>query len=317
MVMVDLESFFEGIDRNLLAKEAAALGFPMQVLRPCLAAYSGPRMVAMHGKVAKEVCPKKGVIAGCAFATVYVKVLMLRALGRAAARLPDGVTLDAYIDDIAIAAVGSKDEVTHKLLEAYRIVKDVMLNELGCRFAEGDTGVVATSLDVARRLRQGVGIGGIVVSAAPNLGVDATAARPRRFLSKGALKHGRLSKALRRGRRLARLRYAIGDKATRIYRAGAEKAATYGAGVCGLSDVDVRNLRKLASTTLRPKGRGRSLALTLLLAGAPTAVAEAVLVLQYHGFVWEGIVNRDKQAMRGISLGCLTRWWDAARKYSE
>ncbi len=135
MVLEDLASFYEGINRDLLANEAAHLGFPLQVLRGSIGMYANPRLVALNGRVARQVHPRRGVIAGCAFATTYVKVLMTRALDRAVARMPAGVTLDAYIDDIALSVVGTSAQVVEKLAKAHEILKEAIQCELGCSFA--------------------------------------------------------------------------------------------------------------------------------------------------------------------------------------
>ncbi len=102
----------------------------------------------------------------------------------------------------------------------------------------------------------------------------------------------------------------------KVYRVGVERAGTYGAEVWGLSDTEVNRLRRLAATTLRPVGRGRSLALTLLMAGAPSAMAELSPVIQYHRIVWKGLTNRENSKMRGISLGSIAKWWHDTEKYA-
>ncbi len=140
MILEDLASFYEGINRDLLANEAAHLGFPLQVLRGSMGMYACPRLVGLNGRVARQVHPRRGVIAGCAFATTYVKVLMTRALDRAMAIMPEGVAVDAYIDDIALSAVGTSAQVVEKLTRAHRILKEAIQGELGCSFAREKNG---------------------------------------------------------------------------------------------------------------------------------------------------------------------------------
>ncbi len=48
-VTEDLQAFFEHVDRDRLLAEAAALGFPVPIVRAALAAYSSARMLAMGG----------------------------------------------------------------------------------------------------------------------------------------------------------------------------------------------------------------------------------------------------------------------------
>ncbi len=317
MILEDLASFYEGISRDLLANEAAHLGFPLQVLRGSLGMYANPRLVALNGRVAKQIHPRRGVIAGCAFATTYVKVLMTRALDRAMAGMPEGVVLDAYIDDLALSATGTSKQVVEKLEKAHQILREAVQHELGCNFAHGKTAVVATCAATARRLKEVVGVQGRIFEAAPNLGIDAPAAKPRGTWSKNSLRKSRLVQATQRESRLRKLSTALGAKATRIYRTGAEKAGTYGAEIWGMADTETKKLRRLAAATVRPRGRGRSLTLALLLAGAPTATAEVLAVTQYHRVVWRGVTQREQSRMRGTSLGIVDSWFREAQPYSK
>ncbi len=123
--------------------------------------------------------------------------------------------------------------------------------------------------------------------------------------------------AAKRERRLGKLSTALGSKATRVFKTGAEKAGTYGAEVWGLADTEVSKLRKLAAATVKPKGRGRSLTLALLLAGAPTAATEVLAVLQYHRAVWKGVTQREVCRLRGTSLGTIDTWFNEARQRAE
>ncbi len=136
MILEDLASFYETIDRDLLAQEAAALNFPLDIVRASMTAYGHPRMVALHGRLAREVHPRRGVVAGCTFASTYVRVFMLRALDRAVSEMPDGVSLDMYIDDVALSAVGEPKQVTEKVFRAHANLRRISQEELGCTFAK-------------------------------------------------------------------------------------------------------------------------------------------------------------------------------------
>lgn len=56
----DLKSFFESIGRERLAAEAAALGYPMPLIRAAFGAYAHARMMTMQGRVSREVYPNRG-----------------------------------------------------------------------------------------------------------------------------------------------------------------------------------------------------------------------------------------------------------------
>ncbi len=72
----DLASFYEGLDRGRLVAEAVAVGFPIQLVRAALGAYSMAHMVTLQGRFAQELYPTRGIIAGCSLATTLVKVLL-------------------------------------------------------------------------------------------------------------------------------------------------------------------------------------------------------------------------------------------------
>ncbi len=213
--------------------------------------------------------------------------------------------------------VGTRAQVVDKLAKAHEVLKTAIQSELGCNFAQEKTAIVATCVYTARRLKEAVGAQGRILEAAPNLGIDAPAAKTRGAWHKSSLRRSRLVQATKRERRLGKLCTALGTKATRIFKTGAEKAGTYGAEVWGLSDTEVKKLRRLAAATVRPRGRGRSLTLALLLAGAPTAAAEVLAVLQYHRVVWKGVTQRELSKLRGTSLGTIDTWFKGAQQYAE
>ncbi len=92
MLLEDLESFYESIDKHILVREELALDFPLPILRASMAAYIGPRMLTLDGRAAKELYARNGILPGCTFATAYVKLFYLRKLDSLVSRLPPGIT---------------------------------------------------------------------------------------------------------------------------------------------------------------------------------------------------------------------------------
>ncbi len=82
----------------------------------------------------------------------------------------------------------------------------------------------------------------------------------------GALRKRRLNNILKRIPRLKRLMKARASTA-RIVRCGLLPAATYGVGVTGISDRDLRSLRVTARKGLVENLPGRSLTIDLMLVG--------------------------------------------------
>ncbi len=312
VVADDLASFFETVDREVLMREARELNYPLPILRAALATYSAARMLTMQGRVAREVYPTVGVIAGCSLAMSLTKLLYLRTLDAVVARLPPRVVLDVHVDDLTLSAVGPPHQVITDLTAARVVLADAM-GDLGCSLAADKTAVTATSRRLASALAKSIGVEADTRSTPCLLGVDNTAGAARRRLGGKSRKATRLKAALVRKGRLKAIRAVVGRKAGHVFRAGLLPAAAYDAPIWGVSDKEALALRRLAAVAMSPRARGRSLALVHLWHGLPTADAEHAPAVQYSKMVWRAVTRREEAAMRGSSLSDLSAMWHAAR----
>ena len=73
----DLQSFFDTVDLDLLWEKAVRKGFPLDVLRVALNAYTAPRAVQTPLGRADPVRPTRGVAPGCTFAKALVHLYYL------------------------------------------------------------------------------------------------------------------------------------------------------------------------------------------------------------------------------------------------
>ncbi len=308
----DIQSFFETLDRERLANEARALGFPLPVLRAALAAYSSARVVTMGGRISREVYPTTGVVAGCSLAMALTKVYCLRAFDDFVSEAPRGVRLGTFVDDLTLAAVGAPAAVVDDITRAHAILTDIINGTLGCTFAAGKTTLTATTRSVAAAIARRLHIPGGTSVAATLLGIDNTSAAPRAVLRGKSKKSTRLKAAMARRKRLKQVQQAIGTRARKIFVAGVQPAATYGAQLWGLDDGEVSRLRRVAAAALRPQGRGRSLQATLLWHDLPTAAAELAPLLQLARATWDAVTTREAAQERGASIADIRRWWQAA-----
>ena len=316
IVLEDLASFYEGLDRGVLMAEAEAVGFPVAIAKAAMEIYAGPRVITMNGIMSRAVYPRKGIIAGCSLATSFVRVYMVRAIDELKPTLPEGVSIDIFIDDIAISAEGPKNVVVAKIAEARRIIKRAMIEKLGCKFAEEKTAVVASSRAVAKQVARECGITSAITGIATNLGIDATAGKQvgaTRSTASALSKRGRALKAKRK--RIATLRKAAAGFSCKVFVAGPLAAASYGTEVWGASDACVRNIRQAAGRSIKPAGRTRSLRTALLLAGMPTARTEVGPIVQLSRMVWKGVTERLEAERRECSLTTILRWWYASEAY--
>ncbi len=309
----DLESFYECIDRERLLRRAHETNFPMPVIRLSMAMYAVPRVLSMEGRISKEVWPKRGVGAGCGLANTYVKIYTLPPMDRITPALPDTANVDLHIDDFLIEVVADSEEKAFRdLVEAHRIVKDMIERELGAVVSVPKAALVASSRGLAARLRGAIGtLAGPVIQAAPNLGIDAAAAKRRAALGTGPLRKMRWANAQKKRRRLRRLAGVVGPRAAKVFTVGVQASAVYHAAVQGLTDQEVLKLRRLAAVVYPPRSRFRSLTMTHILQDMPTAMAEVAAALHYSRAVWSAaLLGSARPRYPGFDLPGLRESWE-------
>ena len=131
---------------------------------------------------------------------------------------------------------------------------------------------------------------------------DFLAGKKRRSNGSAAMRGARIHRTWARRSRVRNLRNAIGHRAGRVVTTGLLPAATFGAAVNGLDDREVKRLRQLSATVMKPGGRLRSLKTTLLLNGAPTLRYELAPVNMYARMVWRAGVDRDMTGQERLGL---------------
>ncbi len=311
VVAEDLAAFFETVDRHRIMEEAEAMGYPAPILRGALGAYSLPRMLTLQGRVSREMHPTVGVIAGCSLAMSLTKLFYVRAIDRLSTGLPATVSLDVHVDDFTLSAIGPPRVAAADIVMARDKLGEVM-KDLGCSFAEGKTAITATTRKLASEVARRLGVDGAVSATACILGVDSTAAAPRKRIRAHAKKAQRLRAALARRQRLAHLRRVLGSRTGHIFRTGVLPAASYDAAVWGVTDAEAARLRRLAAVAMSPKAKGRSLTATHLWHNLPTAEAELAPALMYAKMVWKAVTRRREAEMRRATLADIRSMWEAA-----
>ncbi len=312
-LMWDLDGFFERVDRNKLLQRARETDFPLPVLRLSLSMYAAPRALTLDGRMAKELWAKEGVGAGCGLACTYVKVYSVPPLDRLTPRLPASTTLDLHVDDFVLTCEApTAEQVVRDLHAAQEALRAMIEEELGAKISLPKASLVASSLELARALREAIGeLAGPIKYAAPNLGIDASAAKRRGARGTGPLRKQRLAKAWQRRRRLRIIASIVGDRARKIYTAGVGPSASYYAAVQGMSDREVLQLRRLSASVFPPRSRFRSLTIVHIANGMPTAPAEVAAAMQYSRMVWTAVINgASRPRHEGFDLPGLREAWE-------
>ncbi len=201
--------------------------------------------------------------------------------------------LGTFVDDLTLSSIGPPAAVADDITRAHALLKDVVEGALGCRFADGKAAVTATTRGLAALIARRLHIPGGTRTAATLLGIDNTAAAPRAALRTRSKKAARHKAAMARKRRLRQVQKAIGARARKIFVAGVQPSATYGAQIWGMDDGEIERLRRIAAAALRPQGRGRSLHVTMMWHDLPTAAAELAPLHQLARTTWSAITSRE------------------------
>ncbi len=102
---VDITQAFEHVDRRMLLEEAVALGYLPSALVAALDTYVMKRRSVFRERLGPEMRPLRGIVAGSAFATRKLFLVMARALGRLAAQ-HRVVLWSVQVDDVAATILG-------------------------------------------------------------------------------------------------------------------------------------------------------------------------------------------------------------------
>ncbi len=286
-VLWDLSMFYEHIDRQRLDARVRRTSFPLPIFRLAMAAYAAPRMLCMTDALSAPLYPTVGIGAGCVFANVLTKVYTIQAFDEYVATLHPTTVLDTYVDDLCLSISARPETLVDDLAKAAAALEVVIEADLACVIALDKAAIVASTNQLARALARRLGDrAGELHEAPPNLGIDFGAGKKRKYHGPRAIRKVRLRRAAARRMRLRRIRKVVGNRAKKIFTTGVLPDAAWGAAVNGLDDGEAHRLRQVAAVAVGPKARGRSLHMTMLVAGVPTWRAEVAPLLQLAREVW-------------------------------
>ena len=302
-VLIDLKSFYDHFDYDLLQARADEGGFKKKLTNLALKGYAAGRRIMQEGMVADPIFSGRGVVAGCGFATTWVKIYCKGPLDAFQKRHPL-VRLDTYVDDFTLSVDAGTDlEARVLVTRAALDLKKVIENELKCKLALDKSVVVASNDKLAQEIADDLGTLGVVPRAAtPNLGVDFSVGKKRKSQGAASSKRaGRFQKGVARKKRVKKVRRAVGGKQAGIVAAtGLVVATEYGAAVNGIDDAELHSLRKIGASGMSPSAGGRSLTALMILKGDPAWRAATAPISQWVKVAWQ-----DKNPMHCLKLVTL------------
>ena len=131
--------------------------------------------------------------------------------------------------------------------------------------------VTADDYDLCDTLRYSLGdAAGPPTLVAQFLGVDNLLGRRRSILARDSKWSAGAKAAIARRNRLRKINAGLANGSTKVFIAGVQAAATYGAEVLGIAKGELDQLQKTALSAMTPSTRGRSKTALFVARGDPT-----------------------------------------------
>ena len=176
----DFQKYYEGLNIAQVEARCVKRGFPAAISRLACQAYRGPRFLSLQGVISPGYYATSGVVAGCPFATTFIRINSLDGLDSICWH--PCLSYSLYIDDNGLHAVGSYKDVLHAVTDGSRQLHRVISEDIGAKLAEDKAVLLcsnkALGADIQAEL--GASLTGPLCAASTNLGVDDSVGQPLR-----------------------------------------------------------------------------------------------------------------------------------------
>ena len=268
---LDIVKAFEYIEHFKLKQNAVRYGFSLVVLKYLVAIYTMPRRIRVGQVITAEVVAKRSVVPGDSFADLLMRLAVMPVLDDVAHAWPvPRLHIGVVVDDIQLLAIGDVVTIASDVAGAVDMIVDGLDRDgLVVSDKPGKFTIIASTAAAAEMARNKVRIrktrcNKAVQRSVRNIGVDLSlVARATK------VQQGRLKKASYRAARYARVGKAgvPSAKMAHIAKACISSVGLYGAGVTGLSDTAIDQVRAAVHKAVVPKPHGRSVTADLELCG--------------------------------------------------
>ena len=327
--MVDISKFYETLNLLDVAIAADYMGIPRPIIRLFLAFYLSPRFIRVGRAWAKPVFPQCSIVAGCTWATVLIRCLMLgpaerflAGLQREANECEILVAFKIYVDDLTLLMSAARAHLRRFIKRAAKSLTRWVSDTLKLKVAEDKLVCIASSVglknDVSLDLNS---LGYKTVLVAPCLGADFSAGG--RFRGRPALR-ARLKAAARRLPKLRWLR-RMGGAACKVARGGIAGSVTHAAEIAGIPPSAMLSLCRATATSAPVQAVGASLVARLALGGEraedvdPRVLFHNLPLKFIMGWLWEHPEDRQPfvvswHLLRDRAQGWSSKeWWRNVR----
>ena len=302
--LVDISKFYESLDLVDVAQAADYMGVPRPVISLCLSFYLAPRRIRVGRSWSKPLFPQRSIVAGCTWAMIYIRCLILGPAERFLAELRAlacghelNLLLRIYVDDVTLLVSSALERLKRFVTVAAGRLVSWISGTLKLAVARDKLVCIASSVAVRRALQPTVGaLGYKVVLVAPCLGADFTA---------GGIYRARLAFARRlraAARRKPRLRWwrGLGAPTAAVARGGIAGSATHAVEVSGLPPTSMRALRRAMAAAAPIQAVGASLSARLALGGDKAAESDPRVLFHnmplrfIMSYLWDVVGSRQE-----------------------
>ena len=318
--LADLRKYFESIDLDRLKERAIRWGVNPVIVKVCINLYKCARVVTQGRRVRHRwAWAVSGVPAGCGLADLWIQVYAISGYDTLASRIP--ATISVYYDDIVLAIIGSRKHVVKGLTKSVKMLHEMIREDLDCEVAMEKLATDASTKAIKDDLTASLGKLAPFAAARPvKLGVDLFCNRSVRH-GPGSKRQKRWRNTMKTARRMRAWAVGLRGMAKRRAR-NALLALTrgsygYGAKVHGVSDHDLRVVRRSMVALDAPTGAGASLTAKLILADDPAWSIALGPVLSWGAEVWRALncpegrhmsAKELKNVWEEVQPGSAVRW---------
>ena len=239
-ILIDLETFYDCVDLQLLADRLCEAQFPPVVGALALQAYAGERHIVSEDVLSEGIWPKRGIPAGCPLAITMARVFLAPIL-REASTCEGLAGLDTWVDDIGADFEDKRPAVVaRQALTGYRVLAEGLKGS-GLKISGTKTGFLASTKEARKELQA------LLKPEEPkifnsmrDLGVDCALGRLRRVTHQKA----RVGKGKKRQGKLGKLKVPVEACKVRLFKGSICASMLWGHQAQGLPPSRVRDLRR-------------------------------------------------------------------------
>ena len=268
--LLDLVKAFETVPHHILVAIAIQLGYPLVLLRLCLASYRIKRTIGIEGVYSKTVVATRGITAGSGTAATELKLLLLPLMKMLQQQWAKTLVAKVYVDDLTLLVRGSAGRVLDGLSDILNFVIDHIQNDLEMIVSTEKSTVVASKPSLAVAVAERV-VDNIVKPAAHAkiLGADTIGGTRRCTYQL----RSRLWNCSGKVSRFAALREA-GANVMQMVRAVASPSILYAVECIGISCAALQTVRAAAASACTSRTGGKNIDLVWAAFDGPHGTAD-------------------------------------------